>query len=464
MRFLALVLFLLPLAAAARDLPGPVRESLQRSGVPLSAVGAIVLPVDGTATIAHNVDLPLNPASVIKLVTTYAGLDLLGPAYTFKTQFIAAGDITNGELKGDLVVRGGGDPKLTAERVWQVAHQLHARGLRDIRGDLVLDRGFFAPVAHDPSKFDGDVRRAYNVGPDALLVNFKTIEFRFTPVEGGVRVTGEPDLPNVTIASRLQAVKEPCGAWRRNLKHEIEEMGLLATIVFTGTYPLDCGEKAWSLAVFDQDRYAESVFRSVWVETGGKLWGKVRPGPTPAEAKLFYTHESEPLAELVRDINKFSNNVMARQLFIALSAEKIAVPGDAKVSALLVAQWLKARGITAPELVIDNGSGLSRSDRASAATIAAVLKSAWMSPVMPELMSSLPVFALDGTFRNTRSGAAGQAHIKGGTLTGVQAIAGYVLDVKGRRWIVVMMANHENANRAQPAMDALVEWVQRGGR
>ena len=184
----------------------------------------------------------------------------------------------------------------------------------------------------------------------------------------------------------------------------------------------------------------------------------------PHDAARLALSESPTVVEVVRDINKDSNNVMARQLFLALSAEKLGGPGEAKASSLVVSEWLRSKGIAAPELVLENGSGLSRSDRASAATIAAVLKSAWSSPVMPELMASLPVFAIDGTFKNTRSGAAGQAHIKGGTLTGVQAIGGYVRDAKGRRWIVVMIANHENANRAQPAMDALVEWVHRGAR
>ena len=464
-QLLATLILAVPLFAPARDLPATVKAELAKAGVPIDAVGVVVEPVEGgSALVSVNADKPLNPASVMKLVTTYAGLDLLGPAFTFKTQLIVAGEVRNGVLQGDLVIRGGGDPKLTYDRIWKMVHQLRSRGVQEIRGDVVLDRTYFAPLVHDPAKFDGDTRRAYNVGPDALLANFKAIDFRFVPTAEGIRVFGEPDLPNVAIASRLTPVKEPCGAWRRNVRHEIEETGLLATVVFSGTYPQDCGEKSWALSVFDGDRYFESAFRWAWSEAGGKLLGKVRPGTRPTEARLLYTEESDPLAELVRDINKFSNNVMARQLFLTLSAEKLGIPGEAKASGLVIAEWLRQKDIRAPELQIENGAGLSRADRASAATLAALMKSAWVSPVMPELVSSLPVFALDGTFKNTRSAAAGQAHIKGGTLTGVQSIAGFVRDVKGRRWIVVMMANHENANRAQPAMDALVEWVQRGGR
>jgi D-alanyl-D-alanine carboxypeptidase/D-alanyl-D-alanine-endopeptidase (penicillin-binding protein 4) len=459
-RGLLALLLILPFAAWPGELPGTVRDALARAGVPESAASIVVQPADGGAPlVSHRAGAKVNPASVMKLITSYAALDLLGPAFTFRTDVLIAGDLANGALAGDLVIRGGGDPKLTAERLWQVAHQLRSRGLREIRGDIVIDRGYFAPSAHDPARFDNDARRAYNVGPDALLVNFHAIDFRFVPDGEGVRVTGEPDLPNVEIASRLKLTKAPCGWWRANVKPEIDENGLIATVVFGGTYPADCGEQSWPLSLFDGPRFTESVLRWVWSESGGVLRGKVRAGAAPDGAKLFYRYESEPLANLVRDMNKFSNNVMARHVFLALSAERGA-PGEARASERVVRDWLRAKGIDAPELAIENGSGLSRDDRVSAATLAAVLRSAWASPLMPELAASLPIFATDGTLKSRRAaGAAGQAHLKGGTLTGVQSVAGYVLDRSARRWIVVGILNHANANAAQPALDALVEWV-----
>ncbi len=463
MRAILAALLLAP-ALAAAELPAPVREALAKAGVPESAVGAVVAPVAGGAPlVSHNAERPLNPASAIKLVTTWAALDLLGPAHTFATEVLVTGEVAGGSLAGDLVLRGGGDPKLTYERLWQLVRQLRARGLREIRGDVILDRSRFATAAHDPAKFDGESRRAYNVGPDALLVNFKAIDFRFVPAGTGVRVLGEPDFPNVEIASRVKAVAGACNNWRRGLKYEIEENGLLATVVFSGTYPADCGEKTWPLSVFDADRYAESAFRWIWSETGGRFTGKVRAGATPAGATLFHRFESEPLAALVRDMNKFSNNVMARQLFLALSAQKGA-PGEAAASERLVREWLAAKNIAAPGLALENGSGLSRTDRIAASTLAAILRAAWAAPVMPELVSSLSLFAVDGTFKLRNGSSAGQAHLKGGTLTGVQSVAGYVLDAKGERRVVVMIVNHNNANRAQPALDALVDWIHRGGQ
>lgn len=463
-RTLTLALVFLALPAAA-ELPAPVAAALAASGVPPAAVGVVVMPAEGgPARVAHNADLALNPASVMKLVTTYAALELLGPAYTFKTRFVATGKVAGGVLEGDLVIRGGGDPKLTYERLWQAAHELRSRGVREIRGDVVLDRGFFAPVAHDPAKFDNDARRAYNVGPDALLVNYKAVNFRFVPTEAGLRITAEPDLPNVEIATRVQLVSEPCTSFRRNLRHQVQELGLLATIQFEGTYPASCGERTWALSVLEANAFSESTVRWVFGQAGTVLRGKVRPGSVPVEAHIVHVHESDALAVLVRDINKHSNNVMARQLFLTLSAEKLSVPGEAGQSGKLVTEWLKGRGVVAPELVMENGSGLSRTERASAATIAALLVSAWRSPVMPEFMASLPVTGVDGTLKSRDAVATGRAHLKGGTLTGVQAVAGYVLDARGRRWVVVMIANHENANRAQAAMDTLVNWVHRGTR
>jgi D-alanyl-D-alanine carboxypeptidase/D-alanyl-D-alanine-endopeptidase (penicillin-binding protein 4) len=464
MRAILAALLVAPLLAAAQ-LPPPVREALAKAGVPESAVGAVVEPVSGgRRLVSHNADRPLNPASAIKLVTTYAALDLLGPAFVFATDVLVTGEVAGGKLAGDLVLKGGGDPKLTYERLWQLVRQLRARGLREIRGDVILDRSFFAPAAHDPARFDGESRRAYNVGPDALLLNFKAIDFRFVPGANGVRVLGEPDFPNVEIASRVKAVPGPCNNWRRGLKYEIEENGLLATVVFSGTYPAECGEKTWPLAVFDADRYAEAAFRWIWGEAGGRIAGKVRAGAAPDGATLFHRFESEPLGSLVRDMNKFSNNVMARQLFLALSAVKGGVPGEAAASERLVRDWLAAKGIASPGLALENGSGLSRTDRLSAGALADMLRAAWASPVMPELVSSLSLFAVDGTFKQRNGASAGQAHLKGGTLTGVQSVAGYVLDARGERWVVVVIANHDNANRAQGALDALVDWTYKGIR
>ena len=123
----------------------------------------------------------MNPASTMKLLTTYSALHLLGPGFTFRTEVLSEAPLIGEVLRGDLYVRGGGDPKLVIEDLWLLAARLRGFGIRELRGDLVLDKTLFEPIRHDPAEFDGEEGRAYNVGPDALLVNFKSIAITFVP-------------------------------------------------------------------------------------------------------------------------------------------------------------------------------------------------------------------------------------------------------------------------------------------
>ncbi len=451
--------------ASAQLLPQPVRDALARSGIPADAAALVVRDVSGKDVVAwHNPAKSMNPASVMKLVTTAAALDLLGPAYTFRTEILAGGEIVNGVLEGDLIVKGYGDPKLTYDRIWAALRQLRERGLREVRGDLVFDRSFFAPVAYDAAKFDGKPRRAYNVGPDALLVNFKTVTFHIYLDGASVRAVAEPPIPSIELLTRLKPVPGPCGDWGERITFEAEETGMLATAQLSGDFPVSCGEKVWNASLFDHPSYDAALFRSLWTEAGGKLFGKSREGRAPADARLLLRLDSAPLADIVSDINKFSNNVMARQLFLTLSAEMGPPPAEARRSAEAIAAWMKTRGLDASALVLENGAGLSRIERFTAQGFAGLLEVMWKTELMPEFISSLPIPGVDGTLKKRLNGAAGQAHIKGGTLNDVRAIAGYVLDRNGKRWIVVFIVNHPNAAASQPAQDALLKWILAGAK
>ena len=203
------------------------------------------------------------------------------------------------------------------------------------------------------------------------------------------------------------------------------------------------------------------MFANLWTDVGGEWKGAVKLTATPANAKLLASTESPSLAEVIRDINKYSNNTMARQLFLTLAAEKAAQPATAGAAGEVIKEWLRKKNIAAPELVLENGSGLSRTERASATTLGLMLDAAWRSSVMPEFVSSMPLLGIDGTLRKRARGesVAGQAHIKGGTLSDARAMAGYLLDNAGRRWVVVMMVNHANAPLTQDAQDQLLAWV-----
>jgi serine-type D-Ala-D-Ala carboxypeptidase/endopeptidase (penicillin-binding protein 4) len=459
-------------AAPAREpagLPAPVRSALATAGIPSDAAALYVQDVGaGTPALSHNAARSMNPASTVKLLTTYAGLELLGPSFTWRTEAYADGPMRGDVLDGDLVLRGTGDPKLTIENFWLLLRALRARGLREIRGDLVLDRSYFATVPYDPGRFDNEPARAYNVGPDALLVNFKAIRFHFVPDPDGrsVRVIPEPDPAQLELHASVALSEGACTDWRAHVRAQVESNDASARVTFSGSYPAACGENAWNVALLSHSSYVWGVFRELWEELGGSFKGGVREGVAGPGTRLLYGAESPPLSEVIRDINKFSNNVMARQLFLTLSAETLRIPADDARSAEVLRGWLQRKGLTADALVVENGAGLSRNDRISAIIFGRLLVAAWHSPVMSELVASMPLVASDGTMRKRLRDApvAGKAHVKTGTLAGVRALAGYVLARDGRRFAVVFLINHPNAAAAEAAQDALLRWVYENGR
>ncbi len=463
-------LALAPMPASPADtghLPATVAQALKTAGIPTSAVGIHVQQIGSTrARLGLGATQAMNPASVMKLVTTYAALETLGPAYTWTTEAWAAGELSNGVLAGDLYLRGSGDPRLTFEDFWLLLRQLRARGVSDIRGALVLDHSRFAVADHDPGRFDQEPMRAYNVGPDALLLNFKALRIEFSPDAAAAKVAlrYEPQPTQLEVVNMLKLGNGPCNDWKDGIRVDASRQAARARLVITGSFPAACGERDWNLGVLDHSGYVSGVFRQLWQELGGKLGGEARDGLVPAGSRLIASHQSPPLTLVVHDINKWSNNVMARQLLLTLGAESAGGLARAEDGAAAVRAWLDRKKLPIPELLIENGAGLSRAARISAESLGRLLQAAYASRVMPEFIASLPIAATDGTMKKRLSdeGVAGNAHIKTGSLEGVKSIAGYVLDSEGRRWTVVFLVNHANAAAARSAQDALLAWVYAG--
>ena len=460
----ALVALALPVAEA--KLPRPVARAFIDADLPLTAVSVVVQEASlATPLFAHAADRSMSAASVMKLVTTFAGLELLGPDYRWKTEAYLGGPLTDGTLSGDLILKGYGDPKITVEQWQSFMATLRAQGLAAVTGDLVLDRSHFGLPPHDPAAFDGEALKPYNVGADALLVNFKSLRFVFAPnaAGDGVDLRAEPPLPQVALGTPPRLGIGECGDWRAALGAEFADRAAGARATFAGRYPAGCAERDWYVALLDAPHYALGMFTTYFRETGGRFGGDVREGRAPPGAAPFATLASPPLSEVVRDINKLSNNVMARQLFLTLATAAHPPPATPALAADAVRQWLTDRRIRMPGLVLENGSGLSRAERVSANGLARLLLAADASRVREAFAGSLAVAAVDGTVqRRFRNGAvAGQALLKTGTLEGVRALAGYVIDADGRRWVVVALINHPNAARGQAALDALVQWVYR---
>ena len=448
--------------AATGDLPPDVDLALQRARVPVAALAAVVQDAQtGRTVLALRARDPVNPASLAKLFTTAAALDQLGPAWTWATPVWLTGPVRDGVLEGSLHIKGGGDPMLVQERLWLLLRRVQQRGVREIRGDIVLDSSAFAAADGQPGDFDGDATRPYNVRADALLLNFKSVTYTFVPdaAAGVAQVLVEPPLAGAQVDRQVPLASGPCNDWRGALKAQLADP---LRIRFAGSYPAACGELNWPVADAQPGSFNARLVEGLWREMGGRLAGTVREGPAPADIRPTFEHRSPPLLDAVRDINKFSNNVMAQQLFLTLALQQDpARPATLAAARDAQRRWLAARlGDPGAELVVDNGSGLSREGRASARLLARLLQLAHDGPWAAELASSLPITGIDGTLRRARA-TPGRAHLKTGSLRDVAALAGYVLSDSGRRYVLVAILNHPQANAARPALDALVQWVMR---
>jgi D-alanyl-D-alanine carboxypeptidase/D-alanyl-D-alanine-endopeptidase (penicillin-binding protein 4) len=444
-------------AASAQGLPPEVETALADSGLPRDAVVMLVAPADGgPARVAHRVDAVVNPASITKLATTFAALDLLGPTFTWTTPVYFDGPVRDGVLQGNLVIKGQGDPKLVIERLWLLLRRVQSLGVRSIAGDIVLDRSAFVLPPSDPAAFDGEPLRPYNASPDALLVNFKAVTVTVTPGPGQARVRAEPALAGVHWPPSVPTAAGECGDWITGLKADFRHP---AQVRFAGSFPAACGERAWQIAYPDPAAYAPRAIAALWREIGGELRGQVREGRAGATAKPAFEFASPPLAEVVRDINKYSNNVMAQQLFLTLSLQQRGSGTFEGSREVLRAWWRERFGGEPP--VTDNGSGLSRTESITARQLAQLLQAAWASSLMPDFAASLPALGLDGTLRRQRQNV-GLAHLKTGSLNDVSGVAGYVHGAGGRRYVLVAIANHpRQASAVRPAVQALVEWAAR---
>lgn len=460
--------------AQSRQLPAPFVEALHKINVPPEATGVYVQEL-GNGTAAPLLDWhsepAMQPASTMKLVTSYAALDLLGPAYTWKTQVYTTGSITGDVLDGDLILQGGGDPYLVLENFWMLLRQIRAKGIREIRGNLVIDTSWMLSQRFDAADFDGDPTRPYNVGPDAALINFNVLDLQLHPDQDGLHVqSGTPVALEINVEARIDSGS--CGDWRSGLHPVFSMQDGQMQLRLTGHYAQSCGDKTWTLQPYPLSpaEFDAALFRSLWKELGGQWQGQLQTGPSVAGAAAgattqLITWKSAPLPEILRHMNKYSNNVMTRLVMLTLDHDAHQSPASAGRAAQLVQDWFARLGIDPQGLQLENGSGLSRLERISAQQMGRMLVHAWGSPFMPELLSSLPLAGADGSMQHRVAGlgVASRAHIKTGGLEGVRNIAGYVLAATGRRYAVVCFVNDPHAKQAELAQDILLQWIYEHG-
>lgn len=447
----------------AASLPPAVQQAMQNAQIPASAVSIYVRDANTDEVVLELApDLPRSPASTIKVLTTFAALDMLGPGFTWKTRAYIDGPLSNGVLRGDLILVGGGDPYMTSERWWSFVHELRDRGLAKINGDVIIDDSYFAAEPVSRADFDAQPFRSYNVLPAALLVNFQTSRFTLIATDQRSRplITVNPLPANLSIDNKVRLVPGKC---RRDIYFEAPDEDDPTKLLISGTLGASCGSFSIARAIMTAQDYAYGTFRTLWTQSGGVIDGVGRLGVVPDTARLLHEHESLPLPDIIRLINKYSNNVMARHLLLTLGAAKFGAPATTEGGRQAIVGWLASRGIRIPGLVIENGSGLSRKERVTARGLGEMLDVAWHSPLMPEFAASLPLSATDGTLRRRFDAPGMQARIrlKTGRIDDVSALAGFVNAASGKTYIVVIMINHPGAHRGsgEIVQSELVNWV-----
>tara|TARA_Y100000588_G_scaffold267216_1_gene282230 strand:- start:3188 stop:4663 length:1476 start_codon:yes stop_codon:yes gene_type:complete len=446
---LLLFAFTIPVRASETGLPSSVAALMQARGIPESSLSVVIRKIGSKqSTISHYPAKSRNPASAMKLVTTAAALQLLGPQHRWRTQALVDGEVQGNTLDGDLILKGSGDPWLVIERFWLLARQLRDRGIAHIRGNLVIDDTLFDRRAINTNAIDGKSTRTYNTPPSALLVNFGATAITIASSQNAVNISAKPPATTLKIHNTVDLSNADCAHKGRQIQFDLKKTASASQLSVGGRYPAGCGASTYRRTLLSHGPYVFGVFKALWQQLGGALTGGWRYATTPDSAVTAAELESVSLAEIIRYINKYSNNVMARNLLLTLGTNH--PPATPDKAATVIKKWLDQSQVIMPQLNIDNGAGLSRDARISAQGLAALLETAVQLPWWPEFLGSLPIAEVDGSLKKRFLNLAqpGRLRLKTGLLKDVRALAGYVIDRKGDIWVVVIL--HNGPRAAQP--------------
>ena len=464
-----------PPARRAPILPGPVVDAILATGLPLKSFGVFAQEVDGDRTVvAMNDELPYTMASTTKIVTSLAALDLLGPFYRWRTSAFALGILADGKLVGDLLIVGGGNAELTSAELRAWFARMRAQGLNEIDGDIVLDHFAFQLSAADHAGTPvQSAAQPRHVWPDAMTLDEGLLSVTVQPTrDRRAALTLTPALSDVRIDNQV-TMGGGCSA---DARWEAGRNGL-ATVVVRGSWAAACGTRSISFVPPLSSGYAARALPAMWAAAGGVLRGRVvaanvvpgvSPIPTGADGEPLPPlsfHRSKALPDVVRDMNKASDNVAARNLMLSLSPGFPTRPATLAGAKKIMGMWLRDQGLSDGDVEVENGSGLSHTERARPRALVQLLRKAWRTEQAQAFVESLPIAGVDGTLANRFQGgrAEGRAFLKTGTLNDTRALAGYVRGASGKVYAVAVMVVHAEAQSGRPAMDALIEWLARHG-
>ena len=460
-RYALLLVLALGLAcAAAADLAQTVEQAFGKPEFAHGIQGIIVESLaDGRVLYEKNADLVFMPASNMKLIVSSAALDLLGPDYIIPTTLFTRGEISDGALKGDVILVGQGDPTLKDTDLEEMAAKLKSMGIKTINGDIVADDAYFDSVRLGSGwswEYESDY---YSAQISAINLNQNVVGVYVRP---GKKVD-DPAQIELLPKTKYMEVKNECKTSDAGSSNSIYMSRIRGTntIRVAGNVSLDHKPEGPEdgVTVDDPALFACTVFKEILRREGIKVKGKVLHGAQPADAKSVMVHNSPPMSEMIRLLNKPSDNLMAECLLKQLGA-KLKGGGRAGLGADAEMDYLKKIGADLTAINISDGSGLSRYNLVSPKDLLAILKYMHGHKDSKVFVDSLPIAGVDGTLRKRMKGTAAEGNLraKTGYIGAVRALSGYVTAKSGEPLVFsILMNNHLcKSSEADAAIDAIV--------
>ncbi len=443
-------------------LPQVINEEIRRSGIPQKDISIYIKEAgkDGKVVASLNASKRRTPASLIKVLTTYASVLKLGFDYRWPTKFYTTRSVKNGVLHGDLFIQGFGDPTLNADDLEKIVSEIRAAGIRQIRGDIVIDRSYFEVGSQDTSGFDENLYSAYNAMPDAMMFNERVVTVCVIPKEKRVHKKDVDE--GYKVVDQLEHVNKPCRGKYSWPKVKIDKSEVIPTVILQGKISKRCDKRNICKVITKPYRSFYYALQDRLMQEGIAVRGGLKLHKIPREASELFTHYSEPLEEIISETSKESNNLYARHLLLLLGAKSYGAPATVQKGRDAVKYILDSKGALGKgRLRIDNGSGLSRTAKINAKLLAQMYDDAY-DRYGSRWMETLSIAGVDGTIKSRfkHSVVKRRAWMKTGTLKRVKNIGGYVQNRAGKIYTVVIIINSSKAKyRGAELQDEIMEWL-----
>jgi D-alanyl-D-alanine carboxypeptidase/D-alanyl-D-alanine-endopeptidase (penicillin-binding protein 4) len=451
-----------PALAKSKDLNKSLDKVISQHSIGRGQVGLAVIDLQKNELIyGLNENKDLTPASITKIVTAAAVLQKIGAGTKLQTGLYSAAPVKDGVLKGDLLLKGGGDSGFVSESMWFLVNELMRTGIKKVEGDVLVDDTDFDSVRADPSRDPERVDRAYDAPVGAMSFNWNSISIFIRPGEAGKppQVYLDPIDNGFTVVNRAKTTS----SGGNNL--EVSRDGNKITV--NGSIGVNANEVPVYKNIDDPVEWSGRNLIFFLSQRGITVGGKARPGERTPEMKLLAKADSKPIALAVADMMKFSNNYVAEMLTKNLAAHKAPTEtASLEAGMKVVRSTLAEMGIPESRFTLVNPSGLSRRNKMKAADMAKVLAASYRHfPSFAEYLTALPMAGIDGTLKNRMKNSAGQGWVraKTGLLTGVVGLAGYAgrKDGSVRAFVFIFNGKGEQGDSARRLFDALAtELVQ----